>query len=74
MKYKYDKKKADRAVKFIEKFITHTKGELSGKAFLLEDFQKDQIIRPLFGWVDKDGNRKYRTCYIEIPRKMVKVI
>ena len=69
MKYKYDKKKADRAVKFIEKFITHTKGELSGKAFLLEDFQKDQIIRPLFGWVDKDGNRKYRTCYIEIPRK-----
>ena len=69
MKYTYDKKKADKAVAFIEKFLTHTKGELGGKPFILEDFQKEQIIRPLFGWVDEDGFRKYRTCYIEIPRK-----
>ena len=67
--YKFDKKKADRAVAFIEHFITHTKGELGGQKFILEDWQKDQIIRPLFGWVDENGLRKYRTCYIEIPRK-----
>jgi len=69
MKYTYDKKKADKAVAFIEKFLTHTKGELGGKPFILEEFQKEEIIRPLFGWVDESGYRKYRTCYIEIPRK-----
>ena len=69
MKYKYDEHKAERAVKFIETFCSHTKGELGGKPFILEDFQKDKIIRPLFGWVDDKGLRKYRTCYIEIPRK-----
>ena len=69
MKYIYDKKRGERAVKFIESFITHVKGELGGQKFILEDFQKEQIIKPLFGWVDKNGLRKYRTCYIEIPRK-----
>ena len=54
---------------FIEKFCTHVKGELGGKPFLLEDWQKDDIIRPLFGWKDADGLRRYRTCYVEIPRK-----
>jgi len=56
-------------VDFIEKFCTHVKGELGGKPFLLEDWQKDDIIRPLFGWKDADGLRRYRTCYVEIPRK-----
>ena len=69
MKYIFDKKKADRAVAFIERFLTHVKGELGGKPFILEKWQKEEIIKPLFGWVDKKGFRKYRTCYIEIPRK-----
>tara|TARA_Y100001973_G_scaffold106739_1_gene187003 strand:+ start:1845 stop:3398 length:1554 start_codon:yes stop_codon:yes gene_type:complete len=69
MKYKYNEHKANKAVAFIEKFCTHTKGELGGKPFILEEFQKEQIIKPIFGWVDKDGFRKYRSVYIEIPRK-----
>ena len=69
MKYKFDKHKAEKATAFIERFCSHTKGELGGKPFILEDFQKEQIIKPIFGWVDKDGYRKYRTVYIEIPRK-----
>ena len=70
MKYYFDEEAADRAVNFIEKFCTHVKGELAGKAFILEKWQKDDIVRPLFGWKDKDtGLRKYRTCYVEIPRK-----
>ena len=68
-KYIYDEKKANRAIKFIEGFITHVKGELGNTPFILADFQREQIIKPLFGWVDKNGLRKYRTCYIEIPRK-----
>jgi phage terminase large subunit-like protein len=70
MKYYFDEEAADRAVNFIEQFCTHVKGELAGKAFILEQWQKDDIVRPLFGWKSKDtGYRKYRTCYVEIPRK-----
>jgi len=70
MKYYFDEEAADRAVNFIEQFCTHVKGELAGKAFILEQWQKDDIVRPLFGWKDKDtGLRKYRSCYVEIPRK-----
>ena len=70
MSYYFDEEAADRAVNFIEQFCTHVKGELAGKAFILEQWQKDDIVRPLFGWKSKDtGYRKYRTCYVEIPRK-----
>ena len=70
MKYYFDEEAADRAVNFIEKFCTHVKGELAGKAFILEKWQKDDIVRPLFGWKSKEtGFRKYRMCYVEIPRK-----
>ena len=68
--YYFDEQEADRAVSFIEEFITHTKGSLTNHKMILEDWQKDQIIRPLFGWKHKENNlRKYRSCYIEIPRK-----
>ena len=70
MSYYYDEDAAERCVTFIEKFCTHVKGELAGKPFILEEWQKDDIIRPLFGWKrEADGLRKYRTCYVEIPRK-----
>jgi len=69
-KYYYDKKSADRVINFIEKFITHVKGELSNTPINLKKWQKDDIIRPLFGIKRKDnGYRRYRTCYVEIPRK-----
>ena len=70
MSYYYDSDAADKAVLFIEKFCTHVKGELAGAPFLLEQWQKDDIVKPLFGWKHKDTKlRKYRTCYVEIPRK-----
>ncbi len=70
MSYYFDEDAADKAVLFIEKFCTHVKGELAGKPFILEKWQKDDIIRPLFGWKVKETKlRKYRFCYIELPRK-----
>jgi len=68
-KYFYDKQAAEKAISFIERFITHTKGELSGKPLLLENWQKE-IVGNIFGWKDKKTNlRKYRTVFIEVPRK-----
>ena len=63
----YDKKKADRAVKFIEN-LRHTKGKWAGQLFKLFDWQK-QIIRDIFGIVDDYGNRQFRTAFIEIGKK-----
>ena len=70
MKYYFDEEAADRAVNFIEQFCSHVKGEKAGEKFILEKWQKDDIVRPLFGWKHKEsGLRKYRSCYVEIPRK-----
>ena len=67
--YYFDESSANKAVGFIETFITHTKGEMSGKPFLLEDWQK-KIVSDLFGWKNKKTDlRKYRTAYIQIGRK-----
>lgn len=33
--------------------------------FVLEPFQRF-IVGSLFGWVDRDGNRRFRTCYCEM--------
>ena len=63
-KFIFDEEKANRAVYFIEHFITHVKGEKAGQPFILEPWQKDQIIKPIFGYVDKKTNlRQYRTAY-----------
>ena len=63
----YDKTKADRAVRFIEN-LRHTKGKWDGKRFWLLPWQ-EQIIRDIFGIVDEDGNRQFRTAYVEIGKK-----
>lgn len=65
----FDAAAADLAVAFIEQFLVHVKGEWAGEPFILQDWQRDGIIRPLFGWKRPDGTRKYRRAYIEIPRK-----
>ena len=68
-KYYFDKEAADRAVSFIEKFITHTKGELSGKPLILEKWQRE-IVEKIFGWKNKKTNlRQYRTAFIMLGRK-----
>ena len=64
----YDEKKANRIINFIERVCTHVKGELANKPFLLEEWQKD-YIRELFGTMNDDGTRQYRTSYVQIPRK-----
>ena len=57
----------ERAVRFINN-LTHTKGEWAEQPFALRSWQED-ILRPLFGTLKPDGNRRFRTCYVEIPRK-----
>ena len=66
----YDKKKADRAVTFIEN-LCHTKGKWAGTPFWLLPWQ-EQLIRDIFGIVKPDGNRQFRTAFVEICKKVGK--
>ena len=66
----YDKTKADRAVTFIEN-LCHTKGKWAGKRFWLLPWQ-EQLIRDIFGIVKHDGNRQFRTAFVEICKKVGK--
>ena len=71
--YYYDKAAASRVVNWIEKYITHVKGELAGQNIKLEKWQKEDIIYPIFGIKRKsDKLRRFRTVYVEIPRKNAK--
>jgi phage terminase large subunit-like protein len=71
----FDDRAADLACAFFEKYLVHVKGEWAGKPFTLEPWQRDGIIRPLFGWKRRDSakpeecSRRYRTAYIFVPRK-----
>ena len=66
----YDVEKADRAVRFIEN-LRHTKGKWAGKRFWLLPWQ-EQIVRDVFGVVQEDGNRQFRTAFVEIAKKQGK--
>ena len=54
------------AVRFFHKYLTHAKGELGGKPFVLERWQQE-YVRRLFE--SRDGVRKVRTSLLAIPRK-----
>jgi len=65
----FDKAAADRACRFFEQRLAHVKGEWAGQPFVLTKWQREKIVRPLFGWKRPDGLRRYRRVYLEVPRK-----
>jgi phage terminase large subunit-like protein len=72
--FRYDEARADHAVTFIERLIVHTKGRYAGTPFLLDEWQKEEIVKPLFGtmmWDDQYNEhvRQYRIAWLEMARK-----
>jgi phage terminase large subunit-like protein len=66
--------RADHVCQFFEELLVHTKGTQYRKRFILRDWQRDEILRPLFGrvrWSDEHQayTRRYRVAYIEMARK-----
>jgi phage terminase large subunit-like protein len=49
-------------------FLRHTKGEAAGKRIRLEPWE-DFVIGSVYGWKRADGLRRFRTAYLEIPKK-----
>jgi phage terminase large subunit-like protein len=67
--YLYDAKKADKAVKWIEKYCHHTEGEKAPDHLRLELWQK-ALLACMFGLCDpKNGKRQFREVFLVVGRK-----
>lgn len=68
----FDVAVAELAIRFIEGYLVHVEGDLAGKPFALEAWEK-AIVANLFGWKRTDDMgrrvRRFRESFIEIPRK-----
>lgn len=73
----FDVDRANEMMDWVETFIVHTKGELVGKPFILEDWEKF-IYSWIYGWVkyNEKGNvvRVTREAYVQIPKKNGKTL
>ncbi|ALJ98216.1 terminase large subunit [Brucella phage BiPBO1] len=66
--YHFDAVRADRVCRFVE-LCPHIKGPAAsrGDLMILEPWQVF-VLSTAFGWVDADGNRRFRRVYVEVPR------
>lgn len=68
----FNVEEAERALAFFPEMLRHVEGEMAGKPFALETWQK-AIVANLFGWQRKDRKgrwvRRYREVFVYIPRK-----
>lgn len=74
MNTRFDADRADHAVEFFERLLVHTKGSYARAKFILAPFQREEIIRPLFGTqvLDADSGewvRLYNLAWLEMARK-----
>lgn len=65
--WRFDKEKANRICRFIER-LPHIKGRWPTRTIKLQDWQCFSLTT-VFGWVNKQGLRRFRTSYVEVPRK-----
>ena len=69
-RFYFDEAAAARAVDFFPSFLQHLKGEFAQQPFHLLDWQRELLIRPLFGWKrTADGLRRFRRVFLEIAKK-----
>lgn len=69
--FKYDAKKANRAIKFMESNVHHTEGKFAPKCINFELWQK-AMFACMYGIVDKKGIRQFREVFIVLARKQGK--
>ena len=71
--YIFDKRKADKAIRFIEKFCRHNKGKLAPNTIKLSLWEK-AFISLLYGIVDGSGRRQFTEVALFLGRKMGKTL
>jgi phage terminase large subunit-like protein len=68
--YQWDAEAAEAPVEFIETLCRHP-DERGGDPQRIEliDWQKERVLRPLFGWRRADGRLRFRRAGIFVPKK-----
>lgn len=66
--YFFDAKKAERAIRFMETFLHHSKGKLAPGLVQLEEWQKAQLSC-IFGLVNGEGRRQFQEVFAVEGRK-----
>jgi len=66
--YFFDAKKAERAIRFMETFLHHSKGKLAPGLVKLEEWQKAQLSC-IFGLVNCEGRRQFQEVFAVEGRK-----
>ena len=69
----FDERRANTAIRFIEKYCHHYKGELAPGRITLSLWQK-AAISLMFGIVDSDGDRQFSECLFVVGRKQGKTL
>ena len=64
---RFDRAAAEHVVQFFG-LLKHSKGEWAGRSFEPSPWQQF-VLWSLFGWKRADGLRRYRTAFVEVPRK-----
>jgi phage terminase large subunit-like protein len=64
----FDVASAQHRIEFYPEFLRHSKGEWARRPMSLAPWQKFKI-GSVFGWKRKDGTRRFRYVYSELPRK-----
>lgn len=64
----FDRRAADRAVRWIETNCRQHKGRWAGEPLYLMAWQR-RLVREVFGWMKPDGTRLIAEVYLEVPRK-----
>lgn len=67
-KYYYCHKRANHILEFAENYCRHSKGKFGGKPVRLELWEKAHLAT-IFGFVDIEGNRKYRESLLIVGKK-----
>ena len=66
--YFYSPKRANHVIEFIENYCKHSKGKFGGKPVVLELWEK-AMLAAIFGFIDIEGNRKYREAILIVGKK-----
>ena len=64
----YSNKRANHIIEFAENYCRHSKGKYGGKRVILELWEK-ALLASIFGFIDIEGNRKYREAILIVGKK-----
>ena len=67
-RWKFDIKRANHVIQFMEQGINHVTGPLAGTLLKLEPWQIF-VLSNIYGWVDEEETRRFQYVILEIARK-----